>query len=452
MHLSVHLILHAEEWKIFKTKVLHEYADVMVWRNKDPDEAAKIIGEHRIDLIPNAKPHHLRPYPATQAGKDALRSEVNKLRSTGVIGPSLSDWSSPPIIQKKPDGSWRFIVDLRNLNQKTIKDCYPLPRISETLDALRRAKYNTTIDLQSGYFQIPIHRDHRKYTAFTYDGGFDEFKFMAQGLCNAPATFQRIMDKVLAGFKYNFCFCFLDDINIFSETFEEHLLHCIQVFKRLRQYQLSVSFKKCQFARNEIKFLGFIIKNGTISPNPIAIEAIQKLIAPTTKSQLRSYLGLLNYYRSFIPQFAKIANPLHRLLSNHVKFEWTHECQQAFRMLNASLISHPVLQCSDQSKPFIIHADASDHAVGAVLSQLDDNGKEHAIAYLSRSLSDREQRYTVTERECLAVLWAIKKWHYYIADKQFSVFTDHVALKWLLSLKVAPSQRFSKMDLSISII
>jgi hypothetical protein len=192
--------ISSDQWELFKSRTLRPYADIMTWRVKDPDVAAKIVGEHRIDLVPEAKPHNMRPYPSTQAGKEAIRAEVGKLRTNGVTGASLSEWSSPPIIQKKPDGTWRFIVDLRHLNAKTIKDRYPLPRINETLDALRRAKFITTVDLQSGYFQIPIHKDHRKYTAFAYDGGFDEFKFMAQGLCNAPATFQRIMDKILAGY------------------------------------------------------------------------------------------------------------------------------------------------------------------------------------------------------------------------------------------------------------
>ena len=440
--------LSPSQWDLFKSQSLHTYADIMTWRVKDPDEAAKIVGEHRIDLIPDAKPHNMRPYPATQAGKEAIRAEVSKLRDNGVTGPSLSEWSSPPIIQKKPDGSWRFIVDLRHLNAKTIKDCYPLPRINETLDALRRAKFITTVDLQSGYFQIPIHKDHRKYTAFAYDGGFDEFKFMAQGLCNAPATFQRIMDKILAGYKYSFCFVYLDDIVIFSESFDDHINHVKKVFDRLRQYELSISLKKCQFARDQVKFLGHIIKNGTISPDPNTVASIKDLSPPTGTSQLRSYLGLLNYYRTFIPRFAHIAAPLHKLLSNKSHYVWDNDCQKAFEVLNHSLISYPILQCSDPNRPFIIHTDASDYAIGAVLAQKDDDGKEHVVAYLSRSLSNHETKYTTTEKECLAVLWSIKKWHYYIADKSFSVFTDHAALKWLMSLKIAPNQRLARWILA----
>jgi hypothetical protein len=441
--------LNEEQWKHYRDTVLLPYLDIMVWKKKDPDEAEKILGSHKIELIPDTQPINQRPYPTTVSGREAIRNEVGRLREDGVTSPSISPWASPPIIQKKPNGKWRFIVDLRGVNSKTIKDVYPLPRIDVTLDQLRKAKYITTVDLKSGYFQIPIRKEDRSKTAFIFDGGLEEFMFMAQGLCNAPSTFQRIMDKVLAGYKYNFCYAYLDDIIIFSESWEEHVKQVKLVFDRLREYQLSISLEKCQFATDEVKFLGHIISNGTISPDPAKIEAIKIMKPPTNVSQLRSFLGLVNYYRNFIPSFAKIAKPLHTLSSIKSTWNWNNNHTTAFMNLKDALINYPVLRCSNPDKPFIIHTDASGNALGAVLAQQDNDGNEYAISYISRVLNTHEKNYDTTQKECLAVVWAVKKWYEYIGDKSFVIFTDHSALKWLLKLKAAPNQRLARWILQL---
>src|SRR6185437_3888239 len=247
---------------------------------------------------------------------------------------STSEYSTPTFTQRKPDKiSWRVLMDFRRLNAQTKKDVYPLPRIDHILPRLRKAKFITIMDLKSGYFQIPIKKEHRHLTAFRTDGGLYEYLFMAQGLCNAPSTFQRIMDKVLGPCKYEFAFAYLDDIIIFSETWEEHVKHVSAVLERLQQFNLSVSLSKCKFAQHQVKFLGHIVGNGEVRPDPEKIEAIGRMLPPQNHSQCRSFLGLVNYYRAFVEHFAEIAKPLHKIANTHTPFKMTQEAVSAFEEL-----------------------------------------------------------------------------------------------------------------------
>lgn len=444
--------LSEQQWLSLRDGVLLQFLDTMIWRKRDPDKQAELIGEHVIELLPDSKPFNKAPFGGTEQARAVLRNEVKKMDDDGIVSGSKSNYSSPAFVQRKPGSvplTWRFLIDFRELNARTKKDVYPLPRIDQTIDSLRRAKFITIMDLKSGYFQIPIRKADRHLTAFKYDGGLAEFLFMAQGLCNAPSTFQRLMDKVLAGYKYDFCFAYLDDIVIFSVTFDEHVEHVRKVLERLRQYNLSLSPNKCHFAQHETKFLGHIVGNGAVRPDPAKIEAIKHMQPPTNHSQCRSFLGLVNYYRVFVKNFADIARPLHKLACSQGSFAMTADGMQAFEQLKLQLQEAPVLRCSDPSKPFFLYTDASNTAIGAVLAQQDEQGNDYPIAYLSRALHEPEMRYSVTERECLAVVWAVRKFHDYLGDREFTVFTDHNALKWLFTTDKLPNARLLRWVLSL---
>lgn len=450
------------EWTTYRNEVLLPYVDVMKWGPRDPDQVAKVLTPHRIDLIPGAQPVHSQPYQKAPAARAEEARQVSEMRADGITVESNSPWSSPTVLARKAGGTWRFCVDYRKLNAITVKDVYPLPRVDETLDLLRHARYITTVDLKAGFWQIPMDKSSRERTAFVFSGGLHEYVFMPFGLCNAPATFQRTMDTVLAGMKWQFCFPYLDDIIVYSRTFAEHVKHCKQVFERLRQYGLSISLKKCQFATNEVRFLGHVVKDGTISPNPDKVKAVQAMPYPKDRKSLQAFLGLVNYYRQFIKNFSETAVGLHQLAAQRARgtdaappYQWTDVHTAAFDKLRDALCNAPVLQCPDFSRPFIVHTDASDFALGAVLSQeesaADGMGKQvdRPVAYLSRVLNEHERNYDTTQRECLAVVFAIKKWRHYLEGATFRVVTDHIALKWLLGQKQAPNQRLARWILHL---
>jgi hypothetical protein len=443
-----------EQWRRLMDTVILPHVDIMVWRNRDPDEQAKTLGEHRIVLKPEASTFNKAPFAGTVEARMALREEVRKMgpEGLGIVRESSSPYASPAFVQRKPGRvppEWRFLLDCREINERTVKDVYPLPRIDQMIDALRNAKYISTLDLMSGYFQIPIRKEDRHLTAFKYDGGLAEFVFMAQGLCNAPSTFQRIMDRVLAGIKTDFCFAYLDDIIIFSKSFDEHLEHIQEVFSRLRRFNLTVSPGKCHFARSEVRFLGHIVGGGKVKPDPEKISALQHMLPPGNHSQCRSFLGLVNYYRAFVPHFAEVARPLHKAASTHGAFELSEEALLAFHQLKWLLQNAPVLQCSEPNRRFYLSTDASQEALGAVLGQFDENGNEYVVSYASRALQGAEKNYPVTEQEGLAVVWAIRKFADYLGDREFTLTTDHSALKQLLQPGKLANGRMLRWVLSL---
>ena len=444
--------LSRTQWRQLMDEVLLPHLDLMVWRNRDPDKQAQVLGEHKIVLKPDATPFNKPPFAGSVDARRAMSEEVQKMKELGIVGDSSSPYASPAFVQKKPGRvppEWRFLLDCREINDRTIKDVYPLPRIDQTIDALRNAKFITVMDLRAGYFQIPIRKQDRHLTAFKYDGGLAEFLFMAQGLCNAPSTFQRLMDHVLAGIKHDFCFAYLDDIIIFSRTFEEHVQHVSEVFKRLRKFNLTVSPSKCHFAQPEVRFLGHIVGDGKIKPDPEKIAALQHMLPPSNHSQCRSFIGLVNYYRAFVPHFADIARPLHKAASAHGAFEISSEALLAFHQLKWLLQNAPVLRCSEPKRRYFLSTDASKEALGAVLGQKDDDGNEYVIAYASKALQGAERNYPVTEQEGLAVVWAIRKFSDYLSDQEFTVTTDHSALKQLLHSAKLPNGRMLRWFLAL---
>ena len=359
-----------------------------------------------------------------------------------MIRKSSSPWASPVVIVGKKGGELRLCVDYRKLNALTKPDMYPLPRIDDMLESFSGASWFTTLDLASGYWQIAMDPKDIEKTAFITPFGLYEFLVMPFGLAYAPGTFQRLMNNILHDYLGRFVAVYLDDIIIYSKgTFENHIGHLKQVFETLRRANLKIKLKKCYFCLPNIHFLGHIVGQDGIKPDPEKIEKIKNFPEPRNVSQLRSALGLFSYYRRFIKDFSKIARPLNTLLKKEEKYLWTNKQQRAFDFLKERLISAPILTYPNFEKPFTLYTDASGTGLGAVLTQLGDDNKEHVISYASRSLNSAETNYPITDQECLAVVWAIKYYQHYLELQPFTVVTDHSALKWLQTSKLPKGRR-----------
>ena len=345
------------------------------------------------------------------------------------ILPSNSPWASPVVMVKKKDGSLRFCVDFRQLNMATIKDAQPIPRIDDLLDALHGARWFSTLDLKSGYWQVPIQERGKEKTAFrTSSGQLFEFNQVPFDLCNAPATFSRLMDRVLTGLHWETCLFYLDDIIVFAATWEEHLNRLRQVFERLRHTKLKLSADKCTFAAKEVSYLGHRRDRGRPSSRSlVARAAIQEISTPKNTTEVCSFLGLAGYSRRYVKNFVAIAGPLHALTRKDTFFHWSSECQDAFDGLKTLLTTSPITTFPDFSLPFLLYTDTSTAGLGAILAQVRE-GKERIICCTSRSLNQAEKAYSATKLECLAIVWAIAKFRPYLKSMPFEVYTDHYAI------------------------
>ena len=377
-----------------------------------------------------------------------IKGEVDAMLLAGIVVPSHSPWASPVVLANKPDGTKRFCIDYRPLNEVTIGDAFPLPRIDDTLDRLGGASYFSKIDLASGYWQVPMDLADRAKTAFTTPFGLYEFTRMPFGLKNAPASFQRLMTEVLGTILYEFGLVYIDDIIVFSATFEEHMAHLEQILNRLEQFGLHARISKSEFAVPSLLYLGYIVSKDGLLPNPAKTAAIQTLTAPQAVPELRRFLGMTGYYRSFIQDYSHLAEPLIALSRGNIIWEWTPACQLAFQTLRDRLSSAPVLAYPDWGKPFILQTDASDVAIGAILAQLDSSGKERPVAYASRTLTPAERNYSATDRECLAVVWGVALHRPYLHGRLFTIITDHQALTWLQRMK-DPTGRLARWLLTL---
>ena len=360
----------------------------------------------------------------------------------GEIQPSDSPWSSPIVLVTKKDGSTSFCVDYRKVNTVTRKDAYPLPHVDDTLDTWAGSKLFSTLDLATGYWQVEVADEDKEKTAFSTPENLSQFEVMPFGSCNAPATFQRLMDKVLSGLKWYSCLVYIDDIVVVGDSFENHLYNLVGVLKRLREAGLKVKPSKCSLCQREVQYLGHVLSTEGISTDPTKVEAICNWPTPTCKQEIQRFLGLANFYRRFIKNFSSIAKPLQRLTEKNNVFHWNELCQSAFDELCRCLVSSPVLAYPDYSKCFVLDTDASDVGIGAVLSQPSEDGSDRVIAYASRSLSRQEQRYCVTRRELLAVVEFTHHFRPYLLGRQFTLRTDHMhgSLVWLQNFKEPEGQ------------
>jgi len=372
-------------------------------------------------------------YRTSQVERKFIEQEITRLLKEGLIECSTGPWASPVVLVRKKNGKQRLCIDYRELNSITRKDAYPLPRIDDMLDSFGKAKWFTSLDLSSGYWQVEVDPKDRSKTAFITQFGIYQFKVMPFGLCNAPATFQRLMDEVFRGILWKFVMVYLDDIIVYSESFEEHLEHLHIVFDRLQAAGLKLNPEKCSFVKAELEFLGHIVSGQGIQTDPVKTEKVKNFPRPKNTTQLRGFLGLASYYRRFVPNFARITMPLNGLLKKGIIYQWTSKQDEAFNALKECLVTSPILMFPNFKEQFILFTDASISGLGAILSQLNEKGQEHVIAYASRALSKAEKNYAATELECLAVVWAIKHFHAYVYGQRFKLITDHSALKHLFN-------------------
>lgn len=371
-----------------------------------------------------------KPYRHSEHERAFLRQEIHMLLEIKAIRRSTSPWRAPVILVKKSDGTLRMCLDYRKLNARTTRDSYPMPCVEDCLNAMSGCCFYTTLDLIGAFWQCPIAEEDIPKTAFSTPDGSFEWTRMPFGLVNAPATFQRLMDSVVADLP--FAKAYQDDVVVASRSWEEHLAHITAVLQRLQDAGLKIKLSKCNFAAQSIRYLGFIVDREGVRPDPDKVQAITDLPAPRTLSELRSFLGMMGFFRHFIDKFASIAAPLFLLQRKNVAYVWSAACQRAFEQLKAALVAAPCLRLPDWSRPFILTTDWSKKAISAILSQEDPaTGHEYAVAFASRALTAAESNYCASEGELLALVWATAKYRPYLHGRRFQARTDHKALEWL---------------------
>ena len=407
--------------------------------------------EHSIPLT-TKRPIFVKPYRLPEAQKSEIQQQIKKMLDEEIIEHSRSPYNAPIlIVPKKPDLSgnrrWRLVVDFRKLNDSTESDAYPLPNIAEILDQLGSSKYFSVVDLATGFYQIPLDEGSKPLTAFSFFGEHYQFKRLPMGLKGSPATFQRLMNNVLTGMQGIKCLVYLDDIVIFGSSLTEHNVKLKSVFSRLREHNLKLQPNKCSFLRKEIAYLGHVISEDGIKPDPKKTDAVQNFPTPKTPKHIKSFMGLASYYRKFIPNFSEIASPLNHLLKKDVKFNFDARCKDSFEKLKKKLINPPILQFPDFSREFLVTTDASLNAIGGVLSQ-GTIGQDLPIAYASRTLNKAERNYSTIERELLGIIWTVQHFRPYLFGRKFRILTDHRPLVYLFSVS-NPSSRLMRFRLKL---
>jgi hypothetical protein len=383
------------------------------------------IGMYRMSVMENAK----------------IKKQIQELLDKGVIVPSSSLCGSPIVLVPKKDGTWCMCVDFRALNKITVKNCYPLPRIDDLLDQLKDAKYFTKLDLRRGYHQIKISEGDTWKTTFKTKQGLFEWMVMPFRLCNAPATFMRVMNDVLRPFLDDCVIIYLDDILIFSKSREDHITHVKQVLDVLRKEQLFLKLSKCEFGKTSLIYLGHIVGGGKLKIDPSKVKVILEWPKPSNVTKVRSFLGAAQYWRKFIANFSSIAAPLHTVTSVKQVFQWGDKQQKAFDTLKEKISSTPVLALPNLRQPFEIQTDASNYAMGAVLLQY---GKP--ICFHSETFNDAVINYPTYDKELYALVQSVKKWKHYLLGKETIVHTDHQPLQYLQSqTKLQQARHFKWM-------
>ncbi|MGL4388093.1 MAG: reverse transcriptase domain-containing protein, partial [Brevinema sp.] len=407
---------------------------------------------HKIPLV-NDTPVYVKSYRYPEVHKNEVRKQLQEMLDQKIIQPSQSPFSFPLwVVPKKVDNSgkpkWRIVVDYRKLNEKTISDAYPLPNIIDILDQLGRCNYFSTIDLASGFHQIPMDKSDISKTAFTGPDGHYEYLRMPFGLKTAPATFQRLMNTILTGLNGMQCFVYLDDIVVYSKTLKEHIDRLRNVFTRISENNLKLQPDKCEFLRKEVAYLGHIITSKGLLPNPEKIKAVKDYPVPKNVKDIQAFFGLAGYYRRFIKDFSKIVKPINKLLIKGTEFKWDKEQQNAFEYLKEKLTTAPLLQYPNFNRQFTLTTDASNYAIGSVLSQTNDNS-DLPVAYASRTLNNTEINYSTIEKELLAIVWSVEHFRPYLYGRKFRVITDHKPLKFLLNTKPPASSRLMRWRLKL---
>ena len=436
--------------------ICNKYEKAFSKNNKDIGRMQLI--EMEIDTG-NSVPLAQSPYTLPLKHYDWVRNEIETLEKAGVIERSLSPWASPVIVVPKksaPDEPphRRLCVDYRKVNalQQEIKrtdkgtgclSLYPLPKIDEMFSKLRGAAVFSTIDLRSGYYHIGLTRESRAKSAFVVPMGKWQFKHTPFGLSQAPAYFQLLIDKVLMGCG-EFAMGYLDDIIIFSKNEEDHLHHLEEIFSRLQHFGLKMKREKCAFFKQHIQYLGHLISKAGFEPLPEKLESIRKMPAPKSPKEVKQFLGLIGYYRKFVPQFSDISRPLTRLTRHDAKFEWSEKCEKLFNRLQDLLMEYPILRYPDPSKPYTMYTDASGIGWSGVLTQeeTDDKGrtKSHPICYVSGQFRGSQLNWAALTKEAYAIYMSIRRLTFYLTDAEITIKCDHLPLRKFLSKQTLNSK------------
>ena len=411
-------------------ELLQRSADVFSCNDRDIGRSGII----KHEVVVQGNPVRQRPYRTPIWKQDEVDRQVKDLLDRGLIEESTSPWASPVVLVKKKDGTQRLCVDYRKLNALTVKDSFPLPRIDDALESLHGAVWFSTLDLQSGYWQIELDQKSKPYTAFCTKTGLYQWRVLPFGLTNAPSTFERIMERCFSGLSWKILLLYLDDVIVFAQTFKDALARLELVFNRLRQAGLKLKPNKCVLFASSVEFLGHRVSAGGVATDTEKVEVIKQWPVPKSVTEVRGFLGLTSYYRRFVRNFAEIARPLYDLTKKNVVFDWSENCQSAFDSLKHALTVAPVLAFPSAEDSFILDTDASGTGIGAVLSQV-QQGEERPISYAGRVLSSAERRYCVTRRELLAVVNYVKYYRHYLLGRKFTLRTDHASLIWLMNFK-----------------
>ncbi|UYV70851.1 hypothetical protein LAZ67_8000851 [Cordylochernes scorpioides] len=391
----------------------------------------------------------IRPYRVPICDQREIRSQIRQMLDNDIIEPSYSPFSSPVTLVTKRDKTKRFCIDYRKVNEVISSDIHPLLRIEDILDRLARAKYFSTADVSSAYWQVPIHPDSRPLLAFATIDGLYQPTRLPFGLKTSPQIYERTINQVLQGHGLDCVAHYFDDFVIYSETLEEHQEHLRRFFAFCDAENLQLNLTKCEFFRQTIEFLGYTITAGTTTPLIRNTDVIHAIPPPNNRKTLQSFLGAVNVYNKFIPDYARLRTPLNNLLKKDVTWDWDDKCQKAFTSLKESLTQHPVLHLYKDELPCQVYCDASTLGIAGVLKQVHSAGKAYPVQYFSRALRVHERNYTISELECLAIVESVEKFRVYLMGRKFTIFSDHHALQWLKTIK-NPSGRLFRWSLRLS--
>ena len=409
--------------------LLHEFEHLFP---NDPNRTDAICHDVDVGDATPVKQHPCRLNPTKQK---YLHEEIQYLLKNDFIEPSKSNWSSPCLLVPKPDGTYRFCTDYRKVKNVTKSDSFPIPRVDDCIDRIGNAKYVTKFDLLKGFWQVPLTDRAKEISAFVTPDGLFQYKVTPFGMKNSPATFQRLINSVVAGL--DGCEAYIDDVIIFSNTWEDHLRIIHSFIERLSKAMLTINLAKSDFGCAYVTYLGHVVGQGQIKPVHAKISVISGFPRPETKKHLMRFLGMAGYYHKFCSNFSAVAEPLTELLSKKVKFSWNDKCEKAFEELKAILKNAPVLSAPNFDSQFKLAVDASDFAAGAVLLQEDNDGEDHPICYFSKKFSKCQRNYSTVEKECLALILALQHFEVYVSSSKppVIVFSDHNPLVFLHKLK-----------------
>ena len=425
--------------KLFNDKIAHLTVNQGIKIREIVNKYSQVISDKpfcckdflcKIRLKPEAKPVQSRPYRLSPSQQQWLREEINELMNDGLIEPACSEWASPTLVVPKPEaGKFRCVIDYRKANPLIEGDSFPMARVDDLLDRIGQAKILSKFDLCKGFYQVLLDEASRPITSFCTPFGVFQWKRLPMGMKTSPAAFNAMLAKALSGLE-DICGLYLDDIVVFSKSWEEHIRHIELILQRLKSYGLTIKLSKCFFACPEIEFLGHMVDFGTVSPKQLKVMDLLNTTRPEGKRQLQSWFGLSGYYQRYIPKYAELSAPLTDLLKKDVKFNWNDKADKSFNDIKCLLAQKPVLKIADFSKPFVIFVDASSIASAAILMQTDENDVLHPTCYYSKKHNKSQLNYTTTDLEALALVLAIRAFRIYLSGRT-TIYTDHEALHYI---------------------